>query len=418
MMKAKRIKKWLMGLTVAAAIALQGMTALAATGGVQNYDPAKKGTIKITPKDQLNDTLLPVGEAGTYSLYRVGDVKPGTSVTEFTLTDAFLGSGETIDREALEKDPLDNPEVPEIAEKLANYAVKNTIPAFDGHDAIKFDESVTVPEGLYLVRQNEVGDSWHKFRPFMIIMPEGSKEGDGYLYDVTCTPKTYSLTPVESDPPVEKIIVDNNGNNVSRSDKFKFTMTPSAGAPMPEGTPAGTPKTVVAGAGGVEFGVMTFTKAGGPYTYTFTEEPVILKEYTRDTAVYTITINVVRNADDNLEVQRTITKNGTENVDKVLFTNVYTKREWGGSSSDDVTPSGGSSTTPETEPGRVLGVHRDGPGSGPADAPAGRVLGASRRARTGDSSNMMLYGAVFCGAVVLLGVWGVSKKRKKDADQS
>ena len=29
MMKAKRIKTWLMGLTVAAAIALQGMTAMA-----------------------------------------------------------------------------------------------------------------------------------------------------------------------------------------------------------------------------------------------------------------------------------------------------------------------------------------------------------------------------------------------------
>ena len=197
-------------------------------------------------------------------------------------------------------------------------------------------------------------------------------------------------------------------------------MTPSADAPMPEGTAAGTPKTVTAGAGAIEFGEISYTTVGGPYVYTFTEKAGSNARWTYDDSVYTMTVNVIRNAEDKLEAQKTITKNGAE-VSIVEFKNSYRKSSGGGGgsssgggpkgdpSTDPNGPTGKPTVEPEGEVGRVLGAVRDKL----ADTPVGRVLGASRRAKTGDESSMRTYGAVFGGAVVLLAAWGVTYKKKK-----
>ena len=253
-------------------------------------------------------------------------------------------------------------------------------------------------------------------------MPEGSETG--YKYNVTAMPKTRKFTPVKLDPPVRKLITDQHGNSITSDDKFEFVMTPSADAPMPEGTAAGTPKTVTAGAGGVEFGEISYTTADASYVYTFTEKAGSNSGWTYDNSVYTMTVKVSRNADDELEAQKTITKDGAE-VSTVEFKNIYRKSSSGGGggsssgggpggnpSTDPNGPTGKPTVEPEGGVGRVLGAVRDKL----ADTPVGRVLGASRRAKTGDESNMRTYGVVFCGAVVLLGAWGVMKKKKKDAE--
>lgn len=84
----------------------------------------------------------------------------------------------------------------------------------------------------------------------------------------------------------------------------------------------------------------------------------------------------------------------------------------GGSHSD---PSGTPSIAETTPEGQVLGVSRT-PAATSTSSPApvtGRVLGASRRPQTGDESNMLTYGAIFFGGVVLLAAWGVTFKKKK-----
>ena len=82
----------------------------------------------------------------------------------------------------------------------------------------------------------------------------------------------------------------------------------------------------------------------------------------------------------------------------------------GGSHSDpSVTPSV-AETTPE---GQVLGVSRTPEATSSPAPETGRVLGASRRPQTGDESNMLTYGAIFFGGVVLLAAWGVTFKKKK-----
>ena len=411
MMKTRRIKKWLMGITTVALLAMQTVTAFAS---VESYSQTKLGSITITPGDQDHKgAAVDADEAGTYTLYRVGDVVDGSSVTEFTLAKDFAGSGVTIDRESLNS--------AELPKTLAKYAEDNSIAALK--DDIKSGEKVGDLEiGLYLVKQKTVHVAWHSFSPFLVIMPE-AVEG-GYEYDVKAMPKTWKLSTAKLDPPVRKVITDQYGNSITSDEKFEFVMTPSADAPMPEGTAAGTPKTVTAGAGGIEFGEISYTTVGGPYVYTFTEKAGSNSGWTYDNSVYTMTVKVSRNADGELEAQKTITKDGAE-VSTVEFKNIYRKSSSGGGggsssgggpggnpSTDPNGPTGKPTVEPEGEVGRVLGAVRDKL----ADTPVGRVLGASRRAKTGDESSMRTYGVVFCGAVVLLGAWGVMKKKKKDAD--
>lgn len=396
-----------MGITTVALLAMQTVTAFAS---VESYSQTKLGSITITPGDQDHKgAAVDADEAGTYTLYRVGDVVDGSSVTEFTLATDFAGSGVTINRESLNS--------AELPKTLAKYAEDHSIAALK--DDITSGEKVGNLEiGLYLVKQKTVHVAWHSFSPFLVIMPE-AVEG-GYEYDVKAMPKTWKLSTAKLDPPVRKIITDQYGNSITSDEKFEFVMTPSADAPMPEGTAAGTPKTVTAGAGAIEFGEISYTTVGGPYVYTFTEKAGSNARWTYDDSVYTMTVNVIRNAEDKLEAQKTITKNGAE-VSIVEFKNSYRKSSGGGGgsssgggpkgdpSTDPNGPTGQPTVEPEGEVGRVLGAVRDKI----ADTPVGRVLGASRRAKTGDESSMRTYGAVFGGAVVLLAAWGVTYKKKK-----
>lgn len=409
MMKTRRIKKWLMGITTVALLAMQTVTAFAS---VESYSQTKLGSITITPGDQDHKgAAVAADEAGTYTLYRVGDVVDGSSVTEFTLAKDFAGSGVTIDRESLNS--------AELPKTLAKYAEDHSIAALK--DDITSGEKVGNLEiGLYLVKQKTVHVAWHSFSPFLVIMPE-AVEG-GYEYDVKAMPKTWKLSTAKLDPPVRKVITDQYGNSITSDEKFEFMMTPSADAPMPAGTAAGTPKTVTAGEGGIEFGEISYTTVGGPYVYTFTEKAGSNSRWTYDDSIYTMTVNVIRNADDKLEAQKTITKNGAE-VSIVEFTNSYRKSSGGGGgsssgggpkgdpSTDPNGPTGQPTVEPEGEVGRVLGAVRDKL----ADTPVGRVLGKNRprNPKTGDESSMRTYGAVFGGAVILLAAWGVTYKKKK-----
>jgi pilin isopeptide linkage protein/LPXTG-motif cell wall-anchored protein len=432
MMKARQVKRWLLGLTVGAVISLQAMTAFASVSetasesesvsesGAAGYDAERKGSITIIPGDQDQDgKAVDKDKAGSFALYKVGVVVDGTSVTEFKLTDPFKDSGVVLTRETLEDKAA---VLPKDLEKFAlEHQVKETA------KAVKADEAVTdLPVGLYLVRQEMADNAYHKVNPFLVIMPKGSETG--YKYEIEAYPKTGRFTAVQLDPPVSKVIKDPQGNVISRGETFTFSMTPSAGAPMPEGTAAGAVKTVTAGAGSVEFGEIRFDAVGGPYTYTFSELPGDIKEYTYDSSVYVMTVNVVRTADDTLAVQSVITKNN-EVVDKVEFSNVYKAPEvpetkphghsgggGGGSGTTGyhaVTPQGNTPTPTPTTPGEVLGAIRDAV----ENSPIGQVLGASRNVKTGDASNMLLYGAGIVLAAILLILWSMLNKKKRHGEK-
>lgn len=434
MMKARQVKRWLLGLTVGAVISLQAMTAFASVSetasesesvsesGAAGYDAERKGSITIIPGDQDQDgKAVDKDKAGTFALYKVGDVVDGTSVTEFKLTGPFKDSGVVLTREKLES------KAAELPKDLEKFALEQNVAA-DVADIKTGDTVKNLPVGLYLVRQEMADNAYHKVNPFLVIMPKGSETGYKYEYEIEAYPKTGRFAPVQLDPPVSKVIKDPQGNVISRGETFTFSMTPSAGAPMPEGTAAGAVKTVTAGAGNVEFGEIRFDAVGGPYTYTFSELPGDIKEYTYDTSAYVMTVNVVRTADDTLAVQSVITKNN-EVADKVEFSNVYKAPEvpetkphghtgggGGGSGTTGyhaVTPQGNTPTPTPTTPGEVLGAIRDAV----ENSPIGQVLGASRNVKTGDASNMLLYGAGIVLAAILLILWSMLNKKKRHGEK-
>ena len=282
MMKTRRIKKWLMGLTVAAAIALQGMTALAA----QEFVPGKTGSITIVPSFTNDKSeATPIADSASFDIYKVGEVKPGTSVTEFDLTDVFAD----FDDVAITKKTMeDKAAVLPIA--LSKYAADPSNGISREWTTVSNKPDTGVPEGLYLAIQTSHFEHYYDVLPFLIIMPEGSETG--YEYEVKAMPKTTKRSSSGN---------DNDGGSSS---------------------------------------------AGGP---------------------------------------------------------------GGNPSTDPNGPTGKPTVEPEGEVGRVLGAVRDKL----ADTPVGRVLGASRRAKTGDESSMRTYGVVFCGGFVLLAAWGVTYKKKK-----
>lgn len=276
-MKAKRIKTWLMGLTVAAAIALQGMTALA-----EESVPGNTGSITIVPSFTNDKSeATPIEDSASFDIYKVGEVKPGTSVTEFVLTGGFAGFDDvTITKKTMED------KAAELPSALAKYAADQNISPVRKTES---NQAVTgVPEGLYLAIQTTPFEHYYDVLPFLITMPEGSETV--YEYEVKAMPKT-----------------------TKRSSGGKDGGSSSGGGP-----------------------------GGNPST-------------------------------------------------------------------DPNGPTGKPTVEPEGGVGRVLGAVRDKL----ADTPVGRVLGASRRAKTGDESSMRTYGAVFGGAVVLLAAWGVTYKKKK-----
>lgn len=127
----------------------------------------------------------------------------------------------------------------------------------------------------------------------------------------------YSPIPVTDDVTAQKAVT---GNPASAS-KFTLILTAkNAAYPMPEGSVKGVKEVTRTGAGSVEFGKITITKAG-TYVYTITEKNNGVKNYTYDTTNYTVTY-VVTDNNGTLEVVRTIMAND-KTFDTATFTNTY-----------------------------------------------------------------------------------------------
>lgn len=124
----------------------------------------------------------------------------------------------------------------------------------------------------------------------------------------------------EGDPPVVKKVV----GNPPVPGVFTFEMRAADSSfPMPEGSTEGVKTVTVRGAGDVEFGIFSFTKAG-VYEYTVLEKNTGADGYIYDTTIYTIRFTVT-DQNGKLEMEQKILKNGdeTEAVSAAVFTNTY-----------------------------------------------------------------------------------------------
>jgi pilin isopeptide linkage protein len=399
MMKRTNIKKWIVACTAGILLAMQSLTALAAT----HEESTRTGSIVIKPGDQDQGGAEVL--EGTYTLYRVGDVN-AADLTNFAPTDAFRDSSVEFNRETLASSELPA-KLLEFARAHAVQAVRSDIPAGETTDGLS--------EGLYLISQQALAPGYRRISPFLVILPQVDEQS--LTYDITARPKTEKLGAVTYHPTIEKRIVDRNGNAISREESFRFTVTPEGSAPMPAGTEAGQPRTLERkGAGNVELGEISFAGVAGPFTYRIREVNDGLRNYTYDETEYVLTLQVVRDeAADVLKVESSIKKADGTIVDRMSFTNTYRSsgggHTGGGGGGRHVRPSAvKTSGTPTTGPGEVLGAVREAA----ADIPVAKVLGAVRSGiRTSDSGNIVLDGIALVGAVLLLGAWGILWKKRK-----
>lgn len=143
-------------------------------------DTTKSGSIRGT---MLYGTE-PVG-GGTLTLFKVADVTENNGNYSFTLTDAFAGSGAS----------LDNFEDKTLASMLAAYAesrgISGTTISIDSDGAWSAEG---LELGLYLVVQYEPAYGFEAISPFIVSVPMYDEDTDKYIYDVNAQPKLEALT--------------------------------------------------------------------------------------------------------------------------------------------------------------------------------------------------------------------------------
>ena len=123
---------------------------------------------------------------------------------------------------------------------------------------------------------------------------------------------TYKAGSVTASFPVKKVLEVPEGLTAGDiTGKFTFTLTGSAGAPMPATTSCTNPD---ANGGSMTFGPITFT-APGAYTYTVTETGTVAGVTNDAQAAKTVTVTVVDNGDGTLTA--------TADAEKLIFTKAY-----------------------------------------------------------------------------------------------
>ena len=206
---------------------------------------------------------------------------------------------------------------------------------------------------------------------------------------------------------------------------YQFILTGENGAPMPADTnDAGDAVLTIKGAGSGNFGAITYTEPEN-YTYTISEQMDPADHYTFDGTTYTVKVRVFSDENGQLTTAVSADNGDGSKADAIQFVNKYEAPR-----SHHRHHGGGSESTPEAAvPSQAVSVVETVPvavasgeeGSGVVGASkpdesgvisANRGLGANKGVRTGDNSQMLLYGGIVVAAAVLIIIWVVVKKRK------
>jgi pilin isopeptide linkage protein len=256
---------------------------------------------------------------------------------------------------------------------------------------------------------------------------DGNKVG-GIKFENIYTPLA-SDPEIMVDPPVKKTV----SGNPSRTSSFTFSLTAKDRAnPMPEGSVNGVKYMTIYGSGEEDFGTWKYIREG---TYYYTISEVVFPDtgYTYDSSVYTIT-DVVKDADGQLVVIRTVTNGSNKQVESCTFINKYNggggSGGGGGGSGSGGKGSGGNNAG---GPGVKVDGNSDSIHFDNGDTPLVSFPGSESNSgagtyspKTGDNINYELYTAMLWTAVAvaagcmiyLILAAGRKKKIQRKADSS
>ena len=144
-----------------------------------------------TETGTVSGTMLYNEEAvggGTLTFYKAGDVAEDDGNYSFALTEAFAGSGVSLD------DLTDKT----LAATLAAYAESKGLSGTTisiGSNGAWSAEGLEL--GLYLIVQYDPADGFEAISPFIVSVPMYDEDTDSYIYDVNAQPKLETLTQAE-----------------------------------------------------------------------------------------------------------------------------------------------------------------------------------------------------------------------------
>jgi len=150
----------------------------------------------------------------------------------------------------------------------------------------------------------------------IVINVNGEKEGE-IMFENAYIPAATDRE-LMVDPPVRKIVTGNPNNDST----FTFRLTAhNPSNPMPEGSRNGIKELSITGSGEKEFGTWSYDREG-VYYYSVSEVNSGNKDYTYDTAIYTI-IDTVTDDNGQLVLSRVVTDDTNQNVTSLDFVNSY-----------------------------------------------------------------------------------------------
>ena len=161
----------------------------------------------------------------------------------------------------------------------------------------------TFDQTQYLVTYHVTDDWSGQLEQTRTIQPV-TADGVGDAVETIGFANSYSAKPVTvGDPPVEKRVTGYEGDDYPT---FSFTLKAEGDAyPMPEGSEGGTKTVSLAGPGKVEFGGITFEKAGD-YSYLVFEVQGKQSGWTYDQARYRISYHVTDDGSGQLAVETSV----------------------------------------------------------------------------------------------------------------
>ena len=190
------------------------------------------------------------------------------------------------------------------------------------------------------------------------------------------------------DPPIQKKVVDENGNPASTDETFYFQMKADDPSwPMPEGSKNGLKEMSIQGSGSVEFGDIWYDKVG-TYTYKVYEVEGDNEDIDYDTNIRYLTVTVTK-GENGLEAKR---EYSGQNKQKAVFANKLKKKEEHHHHDPEPDP---PKPTPTPEPEKVP-----------------EVVPTTGGKRTGDDRHMLLWGGICGAAVIAGGIWFFLNRRK------
>lgn len=184
-----RFRKHLRCVTTILAVSMLSLAMILPAAAAET---APTGTLTIRPK--YGDKVLTASEYdGTFKIYHIADYAETGTFTK----DAALGDLEvTIDGPTLSDDET----YKQLTQTIAAYVKNHSADIKPFHTAIKVDETLTLPYGLYLITSDQLAKGYKDFESFLVMLPEYGE--NSVNTNVTAYPKV-SPEPEEPEEPHE-----------------------------------------------------------------------------------------------------------------------------------------------------------------------------------------------------------------------